>query len=196
MKKKLSSCGIFATAFFATAMLTIVSCSKDDEYYDSDMYTLAEVPTTRSIGSPGEAEIPQINNTGFNAKECGVWCLARLYGNLNGIRRVIEEEHIDMRNGLLQKDMKRISDVLGFGITGWSNDTYLLDNKVVTEKGRAIKDLISIKGVGNVSNTIVFIPNHCSIATKVDSVKKIVYVYDVNPTVVDYTFSQIIGVMW
>jgi len=59
MKKKLNFCGIFATAFVATVMLTIVSCSQDDEYYDSDMYTLAEAPTTRSI-SPVEG------GSGFN----------------------------------------------------------------------------------------------------------------------------------
>ena len=45
---------IFATVFVATTTLLISSCSQDDDYYDTDMHTLAEKRMTRS-GEPQPA---------------------------------------------------------------------------------------------------------------------------------------------
>ena len=43
----------FATIFMVATAITIVSCSQDDDDYNSDMYTLAEKMETRSGGDPG-----------------------------------------------------------------------------------------------------------------------------------------------
>ena len=53
---KTSFCGIFATLFLTTTMVLLVSCSQDDDNYDSDMYTLAEMGT-RLVGD-GEDTSP------------------------------------------------------------------------------------------------------------------------------------------
>lgn len=43
---KLSNfCGIFATVFVTTTIILLASCSQDDDNYDSDMYTMAEMGT-------------------------------------------------------------------------------------------------------------------------------------------------------
>ncbi len=48
-------CGIFATLFVTTTMVLLASCSQDDDNYDSDMYTLAEMGTRLGgKGDPGE----------------------------------------------------------------------------------------------------------------------------------------------
>mgnify|MGYP006916119153 CR=1 FL=1 len=38
----------FATAFIAATIILVSSCSQDDDYYDSDMYTMAEKLETRA----------------------------------------------------------------------------------------------------------------------------------------------------
>ena len=40
----------FATVFVTTTMVLLASCSQDDDYYDSDMYTLAETGTRLAEG--------------------------------------------------------------------------------------------------------------------------------------------------
>ena len=56
MKKIKNFCGIFDTVFVTTTMVLLASCSQDDDYYDSDMYTLAEMGT-RLVGD-GEDTSP------------------------------------------------------------------------------------------------------------------------------------------
>ena len=51
---KTSFCGIFATLFVTTTMVLLASCSQDDDNYDSDMYTLAEMGT-RLGGEGGDS---------------------------------------------------------------------------------------------------------------------------------------------
>ena len=46
-------CGIFATVFITTTIILLASCSQDDDYYESDMYTLAEMGTRGGGGDPG-----------------------------------------------------------------------------------------------------------------------------------------------
>ena len=54
---KTSFCGIFATLFVTTTMALLASCSQDDDYYESDMYTLAEMGTRLGgKGDPGDGE--------------------------------------------------------------------------------------------------------------------------------------------
>ncbi len=53
MRKISNFCGIFATLFVTTTMVLLASCSQDDDNYDSDMYTLAEMGTRLSGGDPG-----------------------------------------------------------------------------------------------------------------------------------------------
>ena len=48
MKKKFNLCGIFATMFVAAIIFSVSSCSQDDDYYESDMYTMAEPLETRA----------------------------------------------------------------------------------------------------------------------------------------------------
>ena len=49
---KTSFCGIFATLFVTTTMVLLASCSQDDDNYESDMYTLAEMGTR--LGGKGD----------------------------------------------------------------------------------------------------------------------------------------------
>ena len=46
-------CGIFATVFVTTTIILLASCSQDDDNYDSDMYTMAEMGTRLGGGDPG-----------------------------------------------------------------------------------------------------------------------------------------------
>lgn len=52
MRKFLNYCGIFATVFVTTIVL-LASCSQDDDNYESDMYTMAEMGTRLGGGDPG-----------------------------------------------------------------------------------------------------------------------------------------------
>jgi len=53
MRKFSNFCGIFATVFVTTTIVLLASCSQDDDYYESDMYTLAEMETRGGGGDPG-----------------------------------------------------------------------------------------------------------------------------------------------
>ena len=51
--KKRNICGIFATVFAITTVISLASCSQDDEYYyDSEMFTRADGMMTRDEGGP------------------------------------------------------------------------------------------------------------------------------------------------
>jgi hypothetical protein len=57
MRKISNFCGIFATLFVTTTIILLASCSQDDDNYDSDMYTLAEMGTRLGgKGDPGSGE--------------------------------------------------------------------------------------------------------------------------------------------
>lgn len=53
MRKFSNFCGIFATVFVTTTIVLLASCSQDDDNYDSDMYTMAEMGTRLGGGDPG-----------------------------------------------------------------------------------------------------------------------------------------------
>lgn len=52
MIKLTNFCGIFATVFVTTTIILLASCSQDDDNYDSDMYTMAEMGTR--LGGKGD----------------------------------------------------------------------------------------------------------------------------------------------
>ena len=61
--RKFSFCGIFATLFVTTTIILLASCSQDDDSYESDMYTLAEMETRSGGGDPGGGQpSPVITN--------------------------------------------------------------------------------------------------------------------------------------
>ena len=60
MKNSKYFCGIFATVFVTTTMVLLASCSQDDDYYESDMYTLAEMGTR--LASRDEWNVDPPNN--------------------------------------------------------------------------------------------------------------------------------------
>ena len=51
--KKTNFCGIFATVFVAATVITLASCSQDDEFYEEGLFTRADEMMTRSGGEPG-----------------------------------------------------------------------------------------------------------------------------------------------
>lgn len=55
--RKFSFCGIFATLFVTTTIILLASCSQDDDCYESDMYTLAEMETRSGGGDPGNGPV-------------------------------------------------------------------------------------------------------------------------------------------
>ena len=81
MMKSQSFCGIFATLFVTTTIIFLASCSQDDDYYDSDMYTLAEMGTRLAEGGeggdPGWGDNGLEQNTRIPGEEncCGLYTL-------------------------------------------------------------------------------------------------------------------------
>ena len=51
--KKTNFCGIFATVFVVATVITLASCSQDDEYYEDGLFTRADGMMMRSGGVPG-----------------------------------------------------------------------------------------------------------------------------------------------
>ena len=59
MRKITNFCGIFATLFVTTTIILLASCSQEDDNYESDMYTLAEMGTR--LGGNGEDVPPSFS---------------------------------------------------------------------------------------------------------------------------------------
>ncbi|MDO5483231.1 MAG: hypothetical protein Q4F47_09390 [Bacteroidaceae bacterium] len=51
--KKTNFCAIFATMFVVATVITLASCSQDDEYYEDGLFTRADGMMMRSGGEPG-----------------------------------------------------------------------------------------------------------------------------------------------
>lgn len=73
MKQRKSFGSICAIACAAATIITFVSCSQEDEYYESDMFTRAESASDLSRLEAPPAYIPDKQN-------CGLWVLANLGG--------------------------------------------------------------------------------------------------------------------
>ena len=69
MRKFSNFCGIFATVFVTTTVVLLASCSQDDDNYDSDMYTMAEMGT-RLGGGGGD---PGGGGSGTGGEMGPVW---------------------------------------------------------------------------------------------------------------------------
>ncbi|MBR1666733.1 MAG: hypothetical protein IJ693_00495 [Bacteroidaceae bacterium] len=202
MRTKLNFCGIFATTFLATTIALISSCSQDDDFYDSDMYTLAEEMTTRSGGEPGG------DDWGYQpqANECGIWCLVHLKGGYltaGKILGIINRNNIDISNGLQQKDMILISDSIGLGLSYYMNDTYATKSSdtghdtIITEKGRALQKILTFtRGKsGSLPTMIIQIPSHSVVGKSVSISESRIYVADVNGRTY-ISFNDVTGVVW
>ena len=50
--KKPTLCGIFATVFVVATVITLASCSQDDEYYEDGLFTRADEMMTRAENMP------------------------------------------------------------------------------------------------------------------------------------------------
>ena len=68
MRTKLIFCGIVATAFIVATIILVSSCSQDDDYYESDKYTMAEKLETRA-GESGGGGTPIPNDTLYTQYE-------------------------------------------------------------------------------------------------------------------------------
>ena len=57
--KKPNFCGIFATVFVVATVITLASCSQDDEFYEDGLFTRAEDPDAalRSIACLGKGRV-------------------------------------------------------------------------------------------------------------------------------------------
>lgn len=190
--------GLCATALTAAAVLSVVSCSGDDEYYEGGNYTLANRRVTRGLPDGPDGFAITNNNNGYKENECAIWCLAEMFGDSKSVRNVIKQANIDYTNGLQQSSILQISDSLGYGLSGFMNDTYMENGEVVTKKGRAVEQLQKLTDDnGKINgNVMVFIDNHCSIAVSIDVNKRCVKVKDYNAQTRSYSFSQIKGVLW
>ena len=80
VKKNFNLCGIFATMFVAATIFTVSSCSQDDDYYESDMYTMAEPSETRAA-EPGGGELNPENPK----LDCGYWALVHSGANPSSV---------------------------------------------------------------------------------------------------------------
>ena len=82
---KTSFCGIFATLFVTTTMVLLASCSQDDDNYESDMYTLAEMGT-RLGGEPEIYDNGIEQNTYIPGEEncCGLYTLIARWRDMYG----------------------------------------------------------------------------------------------------------------
>lgn len=76
MMKFKNFCGVFATVFVTTTIILLASCSQDDDYYESDMYTLAEMGTR--LGGDSEIFDDGYNQNAYIPGEvdcCGLYTL-------------------------------------------------------------------------------------------------------------------------
>lgn len=61
--KKTNFCGIFATVFVVATVITLASCSQDDEYYEDGLFTRADEMMTRSGEQGGYTPTPPTIST-------------------------------------------------------------------------------------------------------------------------------------
>ena len=80
--KKTNFCGIFATVFVVATVITLASCSQDDEFYEDGLFTRADEMMTRSGGEPGGGN----NNFQYRSNECGIWCILYINKNVNSYK--------------------------------------------------------------------------------------------------------------
>ena len=197
-------CGIFATLFVTTTMVLLASCSQDDDNYDSDMYTLAEMGTRLGgKGDPGEGGNEWDSH--LNDNECGIWCLIHLKGGNNAesmIRGVIERNNIDISNGISQPVMVMIGDSIGLDFQDFINNKYYEinqtthDTTLVDDPNRSINKLVELGGeTGYLHKVIILLENHYVVGTRVRNKKRRIDVVDMGENS-EVAFNRVKGVIW
>ena len=71
LKHKMGKNRFFCILFVATTIVLLASCSQDDDYYESDMYTLAERGTRLGDPEPGGDDSNMYLRGG--SKEANIW---------------------------------------------------------------------------------------------------------------------------
>jgi hypothetical protein len=190
-------CGIFATVFVTTTIILLASCSQDDDYYESDMYTLAEMGTRLGAGDEWGYDIQD--------NECGIWCLVHLKGGYDAegqIRGVIKRNHIDISNGIRQSDMVRIGDSIGLEFHSYISDLHMIidpttnDTSIVDKHDSTVQKLVELGGEsGTLGRVILNLTNHYVVGLHVDKKKKsVLYVDDKGQ--VEHSFDVVTGIIW
>ena len=203
MRKISNFCGIFATLFVTTTMVLLASCSQDDDNYESDMYTLAEMGTRLGDPEPGGGD----DEWGYEIQdnECGIWCLIHLKGGYNAegqIRGIIQRNNIDISNGMYQSIMVMIGDSIGLGFQGYMNDRYGIvdtvtnDTVIVEEPGITVQKLIELGGTsGHLHNVIIRLADHYVVGRHIYNKTRRILIDDVNGSS-EISFDLIKGVIW
>jgi len=190
-------CGIFATVFVTTTIILLASCSQDDDYYESDMYTLAEMGTRLGAGDEWGYDIQD--------NECGIWCLVHLKGGYDAegqIRGVIKRNHIDISNGIRQSDMVRIGDSIGLEFHSYISDLHMIidpttnDTSIVDKHDSTVQKLVELGGEsGTLGRVILNLTNHYVVGLHVNKKKKsVLYVDDKGQ--VERSFDVVTGIIW
>ena len=190
-------CGIFATVFVTTTIILLASCSQDDDCYESDMYTLAEMGTRLGAGDEWGYDIQD--------NECGIWCLVHLKGGYDAegqIRGVIKRNHIDISNGIRQSDMVRIGDSIGLEFHSYISDLHMIidpttnDTSIVDKHDSTVQKLVELGGEsGTLGRVILNLTNHYVVGLHADKKKKsVLYVDDQGQ--VEHSFDVVTGIIW
>ena len=85
MKQRKSFGSICAIACAAATIITFVSCSQEDEYYESDMFTRAESASDLSRLEAPPAYIP-------DAQNCGLWVLTEQGVSMDSVKNIAKSK--------------------------------------------------------------------------------------------------------
>ena len=92
MKRKNFS-GIFSAVFAVATVITLASCSQDDEYYEDGLFTRADEMMTRSEGGQGYSPYTAYY---LDRNNCGGVALAILYGEMTTMQP--EYAYVEVKN--------------------------------------------------------------------------------------------------
>ncbi len=204
MRKISNFCGIFATLFVTTTMVLLVSCSQDDDYYDSDMYTLAEMGTRLGgKGDPGNGIQPDYGGYYTDPDNCGGVALAILYG----IKNTTDPKYV----------YAEVKDSAGGSCTGMSHEKVcsvgmklgLYCNQYQFVGGTNVDSIVTV--LGNINGKIIFVDvnggplNHAIIGHNITKKVKVTSAGDTITQIkitgedrsgnVTYTADKIVGII-
>ena len=200
MKKNINFCGIFAIMFVAAIIFSVSSCSQDDDYYESDMYTMAEPLEARAILEPNPGG-GDGNDVPYQSNECGIWCILYMNKKVNSYSTysavvdsaVSSTINWDRESGapLQGEQMQALGSMFGIGFQGWrsneddsghitnsANNTLeelFEDSERYDDKGKMKNVIISIKVIRNGE-----IFPHYVVVKRYNKKTKKIEVYDAN----------------
>ena len=122
--KRTNLSGIFAAVFVAATVITLASCSQDDEYYEDGLFTRADEMMTRSGGDPGEGgEISYFNRV-YSVGE----------KQLHFFRK---GSTVELRSTRVEIFVFANETLTSFGVNGVVKDSgYILSSATLTEQSR------------------------------------------------------------